>query len=67
MVTAKAMATYLVLTQLLVPKNDSPRLVMSKNSQPRQPILMHSPMVECIFLLQWDNAICQALLDLWGA
>jgi hypothetical protein len=25
-----------------------------------------SHVVECIFLLQQDNVICQALLDLWG-
>jgi hypothetical protein len=40
----------------------------SHNSQPRLPILMHSPiwLNAFSFLLQNDNVICQALLDSWG-
>jgi hypothetical protein len=63
-------SSYLVLAQLKVPNNEwlTPHLAMSNNSLPRWPILMSSPMwlVEHILLLQWDNVICQALLDLWG-
>jgi hypothetical protein len=42
-------------------------LVMSNSTQPRQPVLMHSAMwLKCVFLLQQDNIICQALLDFLG-
>jgi hypothetical protein len=37
---------------------------MSNNSIPRQHLDAFSHVVECIFLLQQDNVICQA--DLWG-
>jgi hypothetical protein len=53
--------SYLVLTQHRVPNNHVQQLTT-------QMVYLDafSQVGECIFLLQKDNVICQALLDLWG-
>jgi hypothetical protein len=63
-----ARVDYLILTQLLIHKHDSP---LPGHVQQLTTQMAHrdafSHVVKCVFLLQQDNVICcQALLDLWG-